>query len=495
MTDWDNVAAGSIVWMGLIQIDIAGHSKLPGTSEQISKAKEILRHHVEKIVAAYGGRLFKWEGDGGAYMFLIQHGSAYAEMVLGARTILADLSNINDEIAYSASFQQLISIRISCDVGNVQYHQDPSNMHGDFLNRFFKHERVISVINAVTITDRIWKEIPESLKQKFQHDKYSEEVGAEIYRTQRENEQPTTSPTLTTASEDDEIIVLREAIKSHHTFSREAEIIRLVRQVPRLEQVGAIELSAERRLECEKELLRKAAERGQDTFINDAHAVIKHEPSWQDEPVVIRYEATDYVGICALSDFNKTPVKTISASAVLLCSAKRELYLHRRSPNSRTYPSCLHTIGGGYMPPGVTQLDDKYDLIATAQREVREETSMNFLRNRNTRMLIANEPRTGFFQFVLLGVDIPCEEVEVKDDSWEGDVVSVEFDKLYDKLFSEVERWTPTGHAHLFAWLGLGAPPLSPTEKFGGRSAKELFTEAVKKLSNGTLPVNCDPVT
>lgn len=511
MTLWEDLTGGQIYPLGFLQIDIAGHSKLQGTPAQLKAVKEILRRHVETIVVQNEGRLFKWEGDGGSFMFLVGTGEGYSNLALSAMKILRDLPNINDEIELKEKFTQPLSVRISCGTGNVSYDNDHGNMHGEFLNKFFKYERAISLLNTATVTRDVFDNLPAPLKQRFQFFKHSDELGLDLFKfqspeavtqdaeaaaqeagggTKSEVGQPPPSP----VSEEACIRAIKEFLKTNENFREEVEVFRLVRQAPKLESVGNImylppgqrpretdrELFRRRRV-IEEELRRKAAERLRNT-INSPHAVLVGETAWISNSVVLRFKATDYIGINILSEGGSVPVPILSANALLFCGERRELYLHRRSPHSRTYPSCLHTVGGAYIPPGIDSVDDKYDLIATAQREVWEETGMHFLRNKNTRMLLSRESRTGFIQLVLLGVNVPPEEVEAKGTSREGDVDDVSFDELPGRLLSGEEIWCPSGLIHVLAWLGLGTPPLEQEASFGGYKARELFTAVLSKL-------------
>lgn len=306
-------------------------------------------------------------------------------------------------------------------------------------------------------------------------------------------------------SEEKAIRELREAIRQNEALGNEVEIIRLVRRVPELEQVGTIaylppgssvggggllhDLATKRRA-AEDELRMKANLPGR-RFQNDPHAVLAPEPKvvWDDDPVRLAVNATDYVGVWVLSEARTIPVEIISACVVLLCAERRELYLHRRDPSSATFGSdsvgdqrpFLHTLGGGYAPPGLSEKEDD-DLIETARREVEEETNIRFLRTDDTRMMLSKELKTGFIQLVLLGVNTTRAEVRRNKNSWEGKIVIVDFDRLPEKLFSSDEKWVPSGRAHVLAWLGLGAPPLGPEVKFDGYSARELFAKAMEEL-------------
>ena len=95
-------------------------------------------------------------------------------------------------------------------------------------------------------------------------------------------------------------------------------------------------------------------------------------------------------------------------------------------------------------------------------------------------MLLCRELKTGFIQFVLLGVDVDADEAAVMKTNWEGDKVVVGFDELPQRLAAE-EQWVPTGKAHILAWLALGAPNAGPDVSFGGQTPQGLFDAVLKK--------------
>jgi len=72
MKGWKRIRDGQCVELGLIQIDIVGHSQIRGNDRDLQEAKGIFRTQMETIVYARGGKLFNWAGDGGSFMFLIR---------------------------------------------------------------------------------------------------------------------------------------------------------------------------------------------------------------------------------------------------------------------------------------------------------------------------------------------------------------------------------------------------------------------------------------
>lgn len=476
MHSWDNIANGQRIEIGLVQIDIAGSSRIEGPAESVKLLKDILRRETTSIVDRKGGKPFPWAGDGGAFMFPVGNAGEVAAMVLCALQILANIPVVNDEIATRTGISVPISLRVSCDSGTVTYDRDPSGIHGDALNRFFKSEREISVVDNLVISERVFQELPANLRARFHFLRESTELQTRIYELDLPTESPKlagpkSSRPLSALEGRANIERLSQFIRSQESLRESVEIVRMVRHVPVLEPEGFINLPSSQRQAAEERMKRP--------FDNDAHAVLSAEPNWNDEPIVLKFSATDYIGICALSGAGKLPVSTISVSVVVLCPELRELYLHRRDASSRTYPNHLHTYGGAYMPPGITKRDDDFDLITTAQREVHEELNLTFRRSTEISMMLSKELETGFVQLALLGVDVSAQDVAGSRHNWEGKKVVVSFDDLPERLILTKEEWVPTGKVHVLAWLGLGAPNAGRSPRFGRYSALELFDAAI----------------
>lgn len=181
MNNWDKIESGKRIEIGLLQIDIVGHSKFKDNDRDIQKIKVLFREIVEGIVKIRGGRLLNWSGDGGCFMFLIDTGGGFFDLAFSAIQILNNLPFINEEAIIRFDFSEAISVRISGDSGIVVYDKDPSQISGDFMNTFLKYEREIGITNAVSITERVWNQLNNSLKKIFNPLQYSEHVKSQIY--------------------------------------------------------------------------------------------------------------------------------------------------------------------------------------------------------------------------------------------------------------------------------------------------------------------------
>lgn len=213
---------------------------------------------------------------------------------------------------------------------------------------------------------------------------------------------------------------------------------------------------------------------------NDPHGIVLGEVSWDDDPLSFRIEVVDYGQLCAMRSVagSGQPPRVLSANALVVCPQERLLMLHRRAPDSATYPSHLHTVGGGYWPPGLEGREgDGHSLRDTAIREIHEETRASISIEPDTPMIVMEETRTGFVQAAFLGCAISRSDRAYIRESSEGSIVWVGFDELEAKLDGE-SKWVPTGKAALLAWLAMGAPGAGNRPRFGKYSATQLFQKS-----------------
>jgi hypothetical protein len=245
-----------------------------------------------------------------------------------------------------------------------------------------------------------------------------------------------------------------------------ARVLTTCKREPAVDIMGNFQLSPEQARYA-------AAQQPKD---NDPHAILCKMPDWKASEVKLRVHRLDYRAVLAIDKFPINPEQTIpliSASGVLICRDRKELILHYRAETSRTYPNCVHTIGGAYKPPGFTGTDDGLLLSNIFIREVDEEVKAHINLDNPPPMVLLEEPKTGFIQLAFLGVNISRHQADNLDFNWEGSVRRVRFDELGWYLCNE--RWVPTGKAAVLAWLAVGAPGASRFQKFSGRTPAELF--------------------
>lgn len=166
-----------------LQLDIVGHSKLSAPDRDLHKAKELFHRETTRIVEAHGGRSFKWEGDGGAFLFLVTDDSEFERSCQAAFAILDSLPQVNQEIRKETGLAQPLHVRISLDSGEARYDPNPGLITGDFLNAFLKYERAIARPDAVVVTERVFKQLAQPTQARFVRDKHSTEVESQLYRS------------------------------------------------------------------------------------------------------------------------------------------------------------------------------------------------------------------------------------------------------------------------------------------------------------------------
>jgi hypothetical protein len=181
MKTWTDLNDGDRVELGIVQVDIAGHSQLPGSDRALQKAKSIFRTQMESIATGRNGRLFNWAGDGGSFMFLTGAGDGFDDLAFASLQMLSTMSAINEEIATRTDLSVPLNVRISCDAGTATYSRNAGEITADFINRFLKYERTIGITNTVSITKRVWTQLTGRLRERFDMFKPCPEVDSAIY--------------------------------------------------------------------------------------------------------------------------------------------------------------------------------------------------------------------------------------------------------------------------------------------------------------------------
>ena len=199
---------------------------------------------------------------------------------------------------------------------------------------------------------------------------------------------------------------------------------------------------------------------------------------WDDNPVVLRARPTDYAAVCALNEMQQRPTM-LSGNALLYCLETEELILHRRSKElSRDFPECLHTFGGGYIPPGSHIHHDNLSLVRTAQRETNQECGIAFEISRLPKLLLGEELKIGFVHLALLGVGVSQSALDTAirlklANKEEGEINRLKAADLPQKLHDP--DWVPAGKVQVLAWLALGARIGTQSVRFGGASGPDIF--------------------
>jgi hypothetical protein len=165
---WDELKDGESCICGFLQLDIAKSSLLKGKDEDIQRTKENFHDFVNRILAIYGALKLKWEGDGGAFIFLIKDSADYNNVVVAAIHVLSSMPFFNGmKGLLNLLDNQDIIVKISCHSGKVIFNRDPGKIHGDTLNWFLKHEKeIMKHGDTIILTEDVYRELSSPTLQK-----------------------------------------------------------------------------------------------------------------------------------------------------------------------------------------------------------------------------------------------------------------------------------------------------------------------------------------
>jgi len=166
--------------LALLQVDIVSHGSMPGTEADKLTMKIRFLDTFKDIATAHGGRPFNLAGDGGSFMFLTG-GDGFNELVTAALEIRDAIPQLNKKILSETGLKSPVRVRISCHAGLAIYRKNPSEISGDFINSFLKHERSVSEPDTVCITESVHQQLNATLQDQFRWKKRSAELGCAIY--------------------------------------------------------------------------------------------------------------------------------------------------------------------------------------------------------------------------------------------------------------------------------------------------------------------------
>lgn len=184
--EWvDSLKEGATRVFGLLQFDICGHSELSKSigPSAMQKIKKRLRDMGGRTAYLYGGWELGFLGDGAIYAFLEDQGTVSDPTVEAGLHILHELIFFNELIMIDGLSSQPIALRLSCHRGEAKFSRDPGIMHGNAMNRFFKHERDIGLPDSIVITAALYDNLTSKiLRNRFEKHKFSEKLGMDLYR-------------------------------------------------------------------------------------------------------------------------------------------------------------------------------------------------------------------------------------------------------------------------------------------------------------------------
>lgn len=259
-------------------------------------------------------------------------------------------------------------------------------------------------------------------------------------------------------------------------FVDECEIIRVIPnrvQEPRLDPLGQYDDPAiHLHLQEINRLRRTLAAHQRD---NQPQAILCETSALDDNPPTLQYKTIDYAA-CQTLRLNHFRPPVITAGVFLCCSQRASVLLHRRSPQSATYPNHLHVFGGAYVPEGNRR---ERGLTETMVRELREETRGEFTTTALKEFafsIFAKEITTGYFQYFKFAIDITADEAEhLAAETPEGRVVHCQFDDWRKVL--ERSDWVPSGKMLFLLWLAAGAPITAGKSAVDPSSARSIYRD------------------
>jgi hypothetical protein len=249
--------------------------------------------------------------------------------------------------------------------------------------------------------------------------------------------------------------------KLNVAFQGHAKLVSLLRAEPRLVPKGRCRLPS---TVDEAEIKRMRRFYSDPERENQYHGILTSKAPGDYERPIFEYCELDYAALRVLETSQEVPA--LYAGAVVCCSARQEVYFHRRSGDVDRDKSHLHTMSGNFCPRREFRQDE--DLRTTAAREIYEEMhvfidvdavrypALLIQETFAKRQVLGREVFSGRWLLSYLGVDISEETAEHIRDSREGEVVRVPFEDLGSALRPRAE-WMQTGLLNVLAWLAIGA--------------------------------------
>lgn len=188
ISKWQSFKVGEIKRMGLIQLDIDGHSNLVNFCREnsinlgnIMNMKANFAILIEIGLFDLGIKKLCWLGDGGIFANVCDHEDHYNNLIRAADRIYIYLDIIN-KIYEEKNFSKIpidgIKIRVSAHVAStIWVHPNPEYWHSHEINFFAKNERNLSTSDAFVISREVHDGLTDTPKKRFPEDQSFEHIG------------------------------------------------------------------------------------------------------------------------------------------------------------------------------------------------------------------------------------------------------------------------------------------------------------------------------
>lgn len=255
------------------------------------------------------------------------------------------------------------------------------------------------------------------------------------------------------------LLVLQQRLR--HEFRDQLELIAFLEAEPTIEIICKVILTEQQQHQAHQ-FARQLHQSGKP---DDPHVIVvsgldeqaQNAPS-SANPRRLQVQEILFSELCALRAEGQRPA-ILSASAVLICEDTQEIILQRRAADVATHVNCLHIIGGAFHP-GQDRSNGQASLLATIQREVKEETGITIPLQQlqqawpSSRPLsLVKEKTTGFVQCAAIGISVSAQALQQLQENWEGNLLRVGWHELPDLL--KDPSWVPSGKAHVMTWLAI----------------------------------------
>jgi class 3 adenylate cyclase len=161
---------------GFLKIDVVGHSSIYSNnrSPAIDETLDAFERMVEDQALKNQGYILSWQGDGGLIVFIV--GDKVMNCSETALSLLYSLRKFNDNHNKTESELRL---RMACHLGTAKYKSSHGRIHSPAINFVCHLEAKGTPVNAISVSEIFYKEIPTKVQARFSES--GEFEGVKIY--------------------------------------------------------------------------------------------------------------------------------------------------------------------------------------------------------------------------------------------------------------------------------------------------------------------------